>query len=723
MNIYHWTLTIKHLAVISPLLPLTYFMNTDSNQNLVSATNIYEYFTDQIEDIISILIQADNRADLENYSGALGLEFYIDTLKRERDKLQSKAFRFLVIGDKNRGKSTIINVLLGEELLPEGAVATTAIPTFIKYGKKKKMTLYYDDNVKEEISIADFNKRHTHSSRKVKKAEQKYKETRLRELVQQGLDRISARSQLAKEWIDKLIGTINYACLEAPVTLLAKKVEFIDTAGLNNSEIENEKAFGYVKNCEAIIFILDPNDQVSLTDKEYLQKFLDSQVSIENIFFLINKWDNVEEADKEDIQEAFVINLAQALSKEPREIEELWGQRIFTISARNALHSLKRRKAFRGTGFPEFTTELSNFLKYERLSCKLAQPVKTTKQVSELVIQIIEQRLAMLQDDIATLTEKEQQAQPYFSAMKDICSTLEQQVNKVQEQSAIAIIESYKKYFTNVCQNFAQNSLDLPNLDQIAKKDRDKFTKQIQEKIYQFMQDKFQEWNGQSQAKINIKNDQLKIVFHNNLQKYLQHKETIQNILVTNNDAVLSETNPHYVPQDPESINITTTSSNSRNNWIIAGTTTGGAIVGGTMGVVAALSITPVGWVVVGVGVMSAIGIGIWGWIWGNDLKQDQFSQAIKKQLESKLPEILSNKKLTLLGNHIKSQFNPWYDTIKLMKDDIASLEVSLNNLISQKHQHKVDFTLEEERLEKIKTNLTIKSQSIIGEYTKYITK
>ena len=699
-------------------------MNTNPNNNLIEATDVYEHFIDKIEDIIRLLIQSDNRVDRNYYSGSLGLEFHIDALKRERDKLQSKVFRFLVIGDKNRGKSTIINVLLGAELLPEGAVATTAIPTFIRYGKKNKMTIYYDGNVKEEIGIADFNKRHTHSSKKVKKAEQKYKETRLQELVQQGLDRISARSQLAKEWIDKLIGTIDYACLESPVTLLAKKVEFIDTAGLNNSEIENEKAFGYIKNCEAIIFILDPNDQVSLTDKEYLQKFLDSQVSIENIFFLINKWDNVEESDKQDIKEAFVINLAQALHKEPREIEQLWDKRIFTVSAKNALKSLKRRKAFRGTGFPEFTTELSHFLKYERLSCKLAQPVNTTKQVSELVIQIIEQRLAMLQDDIETLTEKEQKVRPYFTAMKNVCYTLETQLNTIKEQSAIQVVESYKKYFTNVCQNFAQNSLDLPNFDNIAKQDRDKFTKQIQEKIYQFMQDKFQEWNEQSQGKINIKNDQLKIIFHDNLQKYLQNKEKIQNILVTNNDAVLSENNPHYVPQDPDAMNIKTTRGNgSSNNWIIAGTTTGGVIVGGTIGVVAALSITPVGWVVVGVGAISAIGIGLWGWIWGNDLKQDRFSQEIKKQLESILPDILSKKKLSLLTNHIKNQFNPWHDTIKLMKNDIASLEVSLNNLISQKHQHKVDFVLEKERLEKIKANLTRKSQEIVGEYSQYITK
>ncbi|ELS03605.1 dynamin family protein [Xenococcus sp. PCC 7305] len=697
-------------------------MNENPTQNLVSATNVYKHFVDKIEDVIGILIQAESQADIEYYSGALGIENYIETLKRERDKLKSKVFRFLVIGDKNRGKSTIINVLLGEELLPEGAVATTAIPTLIRYGKKQKMTLYYDDNVKEEISIADFNKKHTHSSRKVKKAEKKYKETRLKELVREGLDRLSARSQLAEEWINHLIGTINYACLEAPVTLLAKKVEFIDTAGLNNSETENEKAFAYIKNCEAIIFILDPNDQISLTDKAYLQKFLDAQVNVENIFFLINKWDDVEEADKQDIKEAFVINLAQTLHQDPEVIEQLWGQRIFTVSARNALKNIKRRKAFQGTGFPEFTTELSNFLKYERLNCKIAQPVKTTQQVSKLVSQIIEQRLAILQDDITTLSEKEQKAQPYFAAMKKICSTLEQQVNQIQEQSAKEIVESYQKYFTNACQNFTRNSLDLPNIDKIAKQDRDRFTKEIQEKIYQFMQDKFQEWNEQSQAKINIKNDQLKIVFHNNLQQYLQHKEIVQSILVTQYDVVLDEAKSDYVPQTPEEIQLQGTNSNDSNNWVLAGTTTGGAIVGGTMGVVAALSITPVGWVAVGVGVISAIGVGVWGWIWGNDLKQDKFSQAIKQQLEAQLPEILSKQKLSVLNNHIKSQFDSWHDTVELIKNDITSLEVSLNNLISQKQQHQVNFSLEETRLENIKTRLTAKSQEIIGEYKQYNT-
>ena len=447
---------------------------------------------------------------------------------------------------------------------------------------------------------------------------------------------------------------------------------------------------------------------------------LDSQVSINNIFFLINKWDNVEELDKKEIKEAFIINLAQALHQELEEIEQLWGKRIFTVSARNALKSRTRRKAFNRTGFPEFTTELSNFLKYERVSCKLAQPVMTTKQLSEMVIQVIEQRLAIVQDDIDTLKKKEQKVQPHFVVMKSLCHNLEKQVNKVQKESASEIVESYKKFFTNVCQNFTINSLDLPNLNEVTAQDRDKFTKQVQEQIYQHIQNKFREWNEQARAKIRIKCDQLKIIFHNNLQEYSQNKETIKNILVTNNDIVLSKTTPDYILQDPDSIDITKTSANNTSNWTITRTTTGGAIVGGTIGVVATLSITPVGWVVAGVGIMSAITIGVWGWIWGNNLKQDQFNQTIKKQLSSKLPEILSSKKLALLSNHIKNQFEPWQDRIKLMKNDIASLEVSLSNLISQKQQYKIDFTSEKERLEQIKANLTTKSQEIIGEYSKY---
>ena len=48
----------------------------------------------------------------------------------------------LVIGDFNCGKSTVLNALLGKSLLPMGVTATTAIPTFVKYGEQEKVVIH-----------------------------------------------------------------------------------------------------------------------------------------------------------------------------------------------------------------------------------------------------------------------------------------------------------------------------------------------------------------------------------------------------------------------------------------------------------------------------------------------------------------------------------------------------------------------------------------------------
>jgi Dynamin family len=52
-----------------------------------------------------------------------------DKLSNEASKLSQDKFRILVIGNFNRGKSSVINALLGQSLLPVGVTATTTIPT------------------------------------------------------------------------------------------------------------------------------------------------------------------------------------------------------------------------------------------------------------------------------------------------------------------------------------------------------------------------------------------------------------------------------------------------------------------------------------------------------------------------------------------------------------------------------------------------------------------
>ena len=57
-------------------------------------------------------------------------------------RTRGTSFKLLVMGEFSSGKSAFVNVLLGEKLLPEGAVPMTALITEIYYGKEKKVVMY-----------------------------------------------------------------------------------------------------------------------------------------------------------------------------------------------------------------------------------------------------------------------------------------------------------------------------------------------------------------------------------------------------------------------------------------------------------------------------------------------------------------------------------------------------------------------------------------------------
>ena len=62
-------------------------------------------------------------------------ELYVDlnkTLQKEIDDLETKEFRIAFVGGFNSGKSTLINAIIGEYLLPEANKVLTSVPTYLK---------------------------------------------------------------------------------------------------------------------------------------------------------------------------------------------------------------------------------------------------------------------------------------------------------------------------------------------------------------------------------------------------------------------------------------------------------------------------------------------------------------------------------------------------------------------------------------------------------------
>ena len=71
-------------------------------------------------------------------------------------KLQSQRFRVVVVGDFSKGKSTLLNALVGEKIQPVRATPCSGTVTILKYGSKRRVICHYKNGYKEEISPEEY---------------------------------------------------------------------------------------------------------------------------------------------------------------------------------------------------------------------------------------------------------------------------------------------------------------------------------------------------------------------------------------------------------------------------------------------------------------------------------------------------------------------------------------------------------------------------------------
>lgn len=74
------------------------------------------------------------------------------------EKLTFEQFNLVVMGQFKRGKSTLINALLGAEILPTSIVPLTSIVTILRYGRDSKAVVRYLNDATQEISFLDIPK-------------------------------------------------------------------------------------------------------------------------------------------------------------------------------------------------------------------------------------------------------------------------------------------------------------------------------------------------------------------------------------------------------------------------------------------------------------------------------------------------------------------------------------------------------------------------------------
>lgn len=91
---------------------------------------------------------------LNGYEDGL-LKNEIETLK---DKVVEKKLYIVVVGLFKRGKSTLINSLIGKNILPSSVTPVTALITIIDYNENPGATVFFLDSKSTNIDINEIDK-------------------------------------------------------------------------------------------------------------------------------------------------------------------------------------------------------------------------------------------------------------------------------------------------------------------------------------------------------------------------------------------------------------------------------------------------------------------------------------------------------------------------------------------------------------------------------------
>jgi hypothetical protein len=87
-------------------------------------------------------------ARLAEASDMLGVAEVADVAAETAGRLQALRLEVAVVGEFKRGKSSLINALVGREVLPVGVLSLTAVPTVLEQGEEG-LVVQYDDGHQE----------------------------------------------------------------------------------------------------------------------------------------------------------------------------------------------------------------------------------------------------------------------------------------------------------------------------------------------------------------------------------------------------------------------------------------------------------------------------------------------------------------------------------------------------------------------------------------------
>lgn len=344
-----------------------------------------------------------------------------DSLGKLSEKVCNDTFKIQVIGTFKNGKSTFINSLLGEAVLPAKALPCTAVINEVKYGEEKKAILHFrhplPKDMPQSISQKALNHMSKYGSGVVPPLEISYNEIEDYVVIPMGEDHKEMLLESPYEKVE----------LFWPLELLKEGVEIIDSPGLNEATTRTRVTMDYLSKADAILFVLSADRLCSQDEMEFIENNLNAYGFTEP-FFVVNKFDLIPENQRDGIKRFAKVKLADYSTND-----------IFYVSAQQALDGEMAHDSslYEKSGMSVFTSRLSNFLTKDKGKIKLSQPSRELKRIlnNEALYKVIPNQKAMLDSSLDSVRTRYQAAKPQLEALKNKKEQIIARLNLRIEQS------------------------------------------------------------------------------------------------------------------------------------------------------------------------------------------------------------------------------------------------------------------------------------------------
>ena len=681
------------------------------NTNLINDLDRVVRARHEVANHLMNIAETINKAESagEKASGKLGLESESEQIGIVSKNLWKGVFRLLVLGDLKRGKSTFLNALIGENLLPSDVNPCTALLTVLRYGLERKVTVYFKDGKSpQELDFSSFRQQYTIDPNEAKK--------------------LQAENKLA-------FPNVDHAVVEYPLPLLEKGIEIVDTPGLNDTEARNQLSLSYINNCHAIFFVFRASQPATLEERRYLENYIKGRGL--TVFFLINAWDEIRRGlpdpnDAEAVAEAEnkLRQVFQSYLSEYCQVngKNIYDERVFEVSS---LLVLRRRiknpeDSLEGTGFIEFLTALNKFLNQEKAIAQLNQAKLTARQTYNRVREAIERRIPLLDKNFNELKERMNSVEPEFAKLTEIRDRFREEIKVVRDKKAKAVADSLKSYILNLGDTFEEDFVRYqPNLafmDSLQQGKRDEFQEEFKRAFERYINEKLATWELTAERQISQAFEELAETAASYGATYNQVANLMTEKLI--GDKVYAAKNAGKDDESP-----------AWASWAVGffslaqGNIAGVALAGAgfdwknvlvnylaVIGISAFVLLFTGGLLApLGIWAIPVIGIGV-GALQVEEARKNLVKMT-KKELVKYLPK-LAQEQWEPVNQAVKDCFSDYErEVVKRIDDDIKSRRAELDNLLKQKESSEVNREAESNRLKSLDADVLYECRSIESVY------